>query len=147
MSRDRARHARVLALTTSDYDGEVLSAASREREMIKAARVTWQQVLEDRNDTGIDVGTYRQLLAENKALRAELARARTTASRESGAWTEPRTTAEKLDIWIGHTEWMTAWEREFVINLAGWRGPLTARQEECLDKLVGRLRRVARARG
>jgi hypothetical protein len=142
MSIDLPKLARVLALTTSNHDGEVLSAALHARDMVKAAGLTWQQVLGGRIDTGIDIGTYRRLLAENKTLREQLARAESAAAHDPGA---PRTTAEKLDVCIALTEWLNDWERDFVCNIAGWRGPLSKRQEQRLDELVSKLRRIARA--
>jgi hypothetical protein len=60
---------------------------------------------------------------------------------------EPYTTTERLDACINCTEWLSAWKREFLTSLAGWRGPLTPKQQQRVDELVDKLRRVARARG
>ena len=43
--RDRESLAKILGMIGSDHDGEVLSAARKANAMVRAAGLTWQQVL------------------------------------------------------------------------------------------------------
>jgi hypothetical protein len=132
-------------MTGSAFDGEVVNAARRANDVLKAAVLTWEQVLEDRAE--VATAACRQLIAENDALRERLARLKVEIAFAPARWSEPRTTAEKIDTAVAYTEWLNGWEREFLCNIAGWRGSLTSKQADRLDAVITKLRRIARARG
>jgi hypothetical protein len=124
MSLNGTKLSRVLAMISSNFDDEALTAARRARELVKAAGLTWEQVL-DNHDIEIATEACRRLIAENNELREQLARLKAEAAHEPGAWFEPYTTTEKIDRCVEYAEYLTGWERGFVTNIAGWRGPLT----------------------
>ena len=117
MSLDRTRLARVLAMIGSSFDGEALVAARRAHELVKAAGLSWEELLTGKG-----------------------------SNRQSGAWVEPLDDAEKIDRCLEHAEYLTEWEQDFIDNLAGWHGRLTPKQSRRLDELVGKVRRIARTR-
>jgi len=116
MTLDRARLARVLEMIGSSFDGEALVAARRAHALVRGAGLTWEKLL-----TG-------------------------TPGAASDGWVEPDSVSEALDRCWDYVEDLTPWEREFIDNLAGWRGSLTEKQAKRLAELVEKVRRIARAR-
>lgn len=62
MSIDRARLAKLLAMTTSDNDGEALNAVRMANAMIRSADKTWDQVLQ--TETVINISMARSQPSE-----------------------------------------------------------------------------------
>lgn len=56
---DRERLAKILALTTSDHDGEALSAIRKANEIIKGEKLTWDEVLVQVTGTVINIRASR----------------------------------------------------------------------------------------
>jgi hypothetical protein len=144
MSLDRDKLARVLALISSSFEHEAFVAARRANEMVKAAGLTWPEVLSDHR-ADIATEACRRLVAENDELREQIARLKVETAFTPTRWVESYMTAAKIDTCVSYTEWLTGWERGFVTNLARWR-VLTQKQSRCLDELITKLRRVACAR-
>jgi len=72
---DRERLAAVLGMMGSDHDGEALTAARTACRLLKAAGLTWPQVIDGNGNSTIFAAVHR-LLAENEDLRAEVDRLR-----------------------------------------------------------------------
>lgn len=56
---DRERLAKILALTTSEHDGEALSAIRKANEIIKGEKLTWDEVLVQVTGTVINIRASR----------------------------------------------------------------------------------------
>ena len=144
MPLNREKLAHVLARVDSSFDAEALNAVRRANEMVKAAGMSWEQVL------AVDelaVAACKKLMAERDALLEELGRARVEARSTPDTWVEPLCVEEQIDRCVQFSEFLTAWEDDFITSLAGWRPPLRPKQQARLDELVNKLRRIARAKG
>src|SRR6516164_8531270 len=71
-SLDRERLARIIGMVGSTYDGEALAGARQADKLIRAAGLTWPDVLAPCDELRVAVEAARQLFAENEALQAEL---------------------------------------------------------------------------
>jgi hypothetical protein len=142
--RDRDKMARLLNMRSSAFDGETASALRR-ASAIADKYGGWAAVLSGgatARELEISTQACRELLARLDRLEDELARVR--AAQRPAHWTQPITTAEKIDVCARWANVCTGWEREFVVSLAGrWR-PLSPKQQQRLDELVGKIERIAR---
>lgn len=59
MPLDRDRLIKIMGLTTSDQDGEALSALRKANEMLAAEKVTWAEVLQAHKQTTINISAPR----------------------------------------------------------------------------------------
>ena len=115
---DRDRLAKLLGLVGSAHDGEALAAARKAHALITAAGMTWGEVI------------------ENDALRARVAGEPAPASN----WRTIDEPAEQarwaLALHATHTIHLTRFEADFLGTVAGWRGPLTPKQQPIFQRIL-----------
>jgi hypothetical protein len=142
---DRVKLAKILGLIGSAHDGEALAAARRAHDLVSAEKLTWSDAV------GVDAvvaeAACRHLLAENEALKDELARVAAQAATTPVPWREPSSDAAAIDLCIQHTAPCTAWECEFIVSVAGQQRRLTEKQRNRLWQIVRKIERIGRARG
>ena len=111
---ERTKLARILALLASDQPGEVVAAAHAANRMVKAAGLSWSDVL-----TGFPVEP--------------------PISRPG--WTAPPTVDHMADVRMcqRHFNSLTTWEMGFVSDLAQRRS-VTQRQREVLAAIAAKVR-------
>jgi hypothetical protein len=102
---------------------------------------------------GIAKEACRELLAEtgelreaNEQLYAELTRLRAHQLATPMSWVEPRNTAAAIEQAIAWTAVLSDWERGFITSIASRRF-LSEKQRDCLEKIIWKIERYARAKG
>ena len=70
---DPERLAKLLEMTRSPHAAEALTAISRANEVVLSAGLTWKKVVEPVDELRIAADTVRQLIAENEALKTQIA--------------------------------------------------------------------------
>jgi hypothetical protein len=144
---DRSRLARLLGMTGSAYDGEVVNAARLAHQMLRQANLGWDEVL---IGPGIAVDAARQLAAENEMLSAEITQLRRRLAQLGGnlpdSWAPPCNSTEQIETALRWTAVLTDWERGFVTSIAG-RRQLSEKQRGRLDELTRKIETIARSRG
>ena len=158
---DREKLAKLLGLTGSPYDGEVLTAARLADAYIRQAETTWYDVLLPFEKLGIAIAGAQRLLEENEALRAQIERLlaslagaedwqsvskgiiATGTVQERAQWV--------LDLWQAKQIYLSATERRLLAVIAEGDGELRIRQQTAFDRLITslgeRLARGIRQRG
>jgi hypothetical protein len=119
------RLAKLCGMFGSAYDGERATAAAMADRELRAAGLTWEQLVE----------------AAQRGLAAPSATRTPGATAANGGRTAP------VVEWLcQHQHLLSSWERGFVEDLRErWRGPLTAKQSEKLRDIERRLRAGRRA--
>lgn len=107
---DRERIARVLGMLGSDHDGEVLAAARQAERLRRAARLTWPELIAG------------------------------TPTPDPASDSEPLDWRDAVTLCRAYPDRLTSWEAAFVENVAGYRSPPSARQQQILDRLVAKVR-------
>ena len=131
-------------MTGSAMDGEALNAARLANQLVRGSRLTWAEVLQP--DRAV-IDAANALLAENRSLVDENERLRKSSGPALPAvWATPYDDNEKIDTALAWTGVLNDWEREFTVSLAD-RVHLTVKQRARLDQLIGKIARIARARG
>jgi hypothetical protein len=144
---DRSRLTRLLGMTGSAHDGEVVNAARLAHQMVRQANLGWDEVL---IEPGIAVDAARQLAAENEVLVTENIRLRQRLAQLGAnlptAWIHPRSIEERIETALAWTVVLTDWERGFITSIAG-RRRLSEKQLLRLDELTRKIETIARSRG
>lgn len=105
---DRVRLARVLGLLGSNHDGEVVNAGRIANDMVRAADMTWGEVLGDQG------------------------RALTRLSEAEDDFAAEARHMLDLGVMLGA---LTDWEIGFLRSIQHWSGALTERQQMFYDRL------------
>ena len=108
--------AKVCARFGSDFDGERSTAAKLADRMVKDAGLTWEQVLSPSGSK-----TRRD------------------------TWQEPHDLQSAVAICSAFSGCLSEWERRFIAGVADSRS-LSRKQEQVLERLVGKARRFATMR-
>jgi hypothetical protein len=136
---DRQRLAKVLGLTDSAHEGEALAAARKANELIVAAGITWDAVVQPSDDLRIAVDAASLLLAENEELRNEIERLRGGA-RDHDDWHSVRDHQAQARWCLGlHGEGevcLNDFDQEFLSAVSRWSGELPKGHEATLSKVV-----------
>jgi len=111
---NRERMAQLLAMFSSDFDGEVCNAARLAETLRKRSGLTWGQIL-------------RLAPALPELRRREC---------------EVETVDDALALCEAYADWLTVWERGFVATLARQRSAASPKQIAILDQIVEKLRRA-----
>jgi hypothetical protein len=146
---DRRRLAKVLGLTGSAHEGEALAAARKANELIVAARMTWDAVVQPSDDLRIAVDAASLLLNENEALRNEIEGLRRGA-RDHHDWRSVRDHCAEARWCLGlHADGencLNDFEQEFLSVISRWSGELPKNHEATLSKVVANVcRRTGQA--
>jgi hypothetical protein len=115
----RQRLVRFCGMLGSDHDGERANAARMADRLIREAGLTWEAVI---------------------AVPAALHRPASQAQPQPdpGASGMGRV-AEAQRILALHRALLTQWEADFLQNIAGWRGPLSSRQQAVFDRIATKI--------
>jgi hypothetical protein len=147
MALDRDKFLRVAAMLGSEHAGERHAAADRTYEMLRQAKTTWFDILNERGDDQLRIATEacEALLAERGTLSARIAELETVAG---DGWK----TVERVMIgnhnhaakWLIQLSddskiWLSAKERSFLGTCAAWIGPLRPKQQPFLQSIVDRV--------
>jgi hypothetical protein len=150
MKLDRDKLGRVLAMASSDYDGEAENALRLAVRIVAEAGISWRALLaEPTEQLQAQLSTATEaaavLLAENNMLRAELDQAR-TAPAPGSAWLDVRDATpngtRKAALWLlqlhdeGRISLNAKFEFDFVKTCSTWRGPLTSRQAPIFERIL-----------
>ena len=135
----RQRLAKVLGLTGSAHEGEALAAARKANELIVAAGITWDAVVQPSDDLRIAVDAASLLLAENEELRNEIERLRGGA-RDHDDWQSVRDHQAQARWCLGlHGDGevcLNDFDEEFLSAVSRWSGELPKGHEATLSKVV-----------
>jgi hypothetical protein len=116
-SLDLARLARLLELASSEHDGESAQAGRRAHAMVRAAGMSWEDVLLDGAATDAD---------------------------RLPSWREPEDVASAIELCREFVDHFTGWEIAFLENLPNFHR-YSEKQIRRLEQLVDKCRRVAKA--
>jgi chorismate mutase len=167
---DKRKITGILGMLASAHDGERASAALLLTRLLAKHGARPEELLNGKaNGNGYAVGTAREiatlranllsannhvrdLIQERASLRQEIT-ALKHRQREAAAPPPPpphsrdRTGREEITELLDRQDirW-TDWEKEFLESVARWRGPLTSRQEESLNKIRAKARQQDAAR-
>jgi hypothetical protein len=167
---DKRKITGILGMLASNHDGERASAALLLTRLLAKHGARPEELLNGKaNGNGYAVGTAREiatlranllsannhvrdLIQERASLRQEIT-ALKHRQREAAAPPPPpphsrdRTGREEITELLDRQDirW-TDWEKEFLESVARWRGPLTSRQEESLNKIRAKARQQDAAR-
>jgi hypothetical protein len=137
---DRTRLAKIAAMLDSEFDGVCLNAARAASAMLKAAHVTWSDVLKEDQ---LAVEACKDLLGQLEAAQAKIA----DLERQLPDWqpvskvtinNHNRSARWLLDLNAEGQVWLAAREREFVSHVAGWIGPLRPKMREWFQAILDR---------
>jgi hypothetical protein len=107
------RLAKLCGLFGSDHDGERANAAAMADRLIRDLGLTWREVL---------------ITSPPKA-----------AVSVSSSWREPKTADECVGLALRHTDLLSDWEYDFLLNIRGRRN-LSDKQWNVVDRIVSRIR-------
>lgn len=122
--QDRTRLARLLAMFSSDYEGEVLNAARAAERLIKRAGETWETVIAPQFSRGI---------SEDYTSRHARASPQRREATQPAHWAEVKACQELSNF-------LTAWEIEFLHSLES-RFELSEKQRARLDLIKEKLKK------
>jgi hypothetical protein len=131
---DRGRLAKLLGMAGSAFEAEALAAVRKAYELIRAAGLSWADLLAPYDELQVAITAARQLLDENAALQSELAQYRDIISvqrdddwhsvgnhRDQARWA--------LDLADRGLLRLNQFERSFLVTVTRWRGALTGKQQ------------------
>lgn len=113
---DRVRLARLLAMFSSDFDGEITNAAKAAERLVKKCGETWETIL---------VGPVPNFRGRE----------------EKPHYRPPPSSADQVDIseCLKRANLLTEWERKFLQDVLGRGYPLSEKQRSILDRIKARL--------
>jgi hypothetical protein len=130
---DLARLAKLLGMLGSEHPGERVNAGLLADRLVRDAGITWSEII---NGSDIAIQAGRQLLAENNALRAELARIRAVALiPPAQPWRDADDADEAIEgllLWRTH---LNEWESKFLASLLRRRRRLSEKQFAALARI------------
>jgi hypothetical protein len=147
---DRKRLAKLLAMFSSDFDGEIVNAARMAETLRHASGHTWQELLNvrvrDDRKLAAAAAAERRLLNENKKLRAEVERLKAAIERSPvpAPWADAETDLDGAQACLLWRQYLNDWESGFLESLLRRGKPLIDRQIEVLERIGERVDRAIR---
>jgi hypothetical protein len=136
---DRDKLGKVLGMLGSTHDGKALVAARLASELVRDSGLTWPDILQPFADLQSAIGTAKQLLAENEALR----KAAIEPARNEGDWQnvgEPREQARwALNLHSTHQLRLNGFEEQLLEAIATGEGSLTEKQTVFFQRILTKL--------
>ena len=120
-SHDREKLVRLLAMFSSDFDGEVVNAARATHRLIIKSGETWEQI----------ISAPPSLTWNFKATRKAYSKPAPTYYEDPEHWEEIKDCQKMANL-------LTSWELEFLTSILG-RDSLTDKQRSRLDQIKAKL--------
>src|SRR5258708_2355528 len=142
---DLSKLGRIIALVSSDQDGEALTAARTADRLVRSSGMTWLDFVEAYRRAELATEAAAVLLAENTALRAELDQLRSVGTAVA-IWQEVGA-AKVSDIGAaarwgldlhhrGRVYPSTNFEFPFLTRCSTWSGRLTPKMQPIFDRIL-----------
>jgi hypothetical protein len=139
------KFAAVLALFGSDNSGEAANADQMARQLLRAVGLKWVDIAEALRSRADADETIATILAENTALREQMAALQAQGSALAPAWEHVESVSHHRSAsdWVLGLQrtgriWLSASEIEFLVSMKTWRGRPTPAQEVWLLAIVDR---------
>lgn len=132
---------------SSSHDGEALNALRMTDRLLRAANMTWPDLVKPSHQLEVAVEAARVLLAENNELKDEIERLRafhrTTTipvqitnlqasnASEAARWA--------LELHRAGAIWLTTFEVDFLGTCSRWLGRLTKNQQPVFQRIMNRI--------
>jgi hypothetical protein len=140
---DLKKLGRVIAMVGSSHDGEALTALRLADRMLRDAAMRWEDLLSPVHELEIATEAAAVLLAENTALKTELAQLRTTGTAVA-MWSDvgsaisntQRAAQWALDLYHQGHVWLSDFEVRFLSTCTRWGGRLTPEQAPIFQRVM-----------
>jgi len=142
---DLKRLAKLLAMSSSTHDGEVVNAIRLADSLLRKSGQTWDDVFHAFNELEAANSYARSLLSELNTARAEIVRLKAD---QIPRRTQPKLQLDEhqqvaewaLDLYEQRKIFLSSFEEEFLETVSDWEGDLTDKQQAVYERIIEKLR-------